>query len=130
MKLLDQQAPEGWFAINEFALPLGTDGRVPDVAVVRSGAPVTDTSKRYPVGPEWFGLVVEVVSPRTAKTDRFLKPAEYAAAGVPLFWRVELLPEVVIHGFRLEAGAYVPTQQPEAPWGPVTVDVEALTRPE
>jgi Uma2 family endonuclease len=34
-------------------------------------------------------LVVEVVSPGTRKRDRLEKPAEYAAAGIPHYWRVE-----------------------------------------
>ena len=34
-------------------------------------------------------LVVEVVSPGTRKRDRLEKPAEYAAARIPHYWRVE-----------------------------------------
>ena len=45
---------------------------------------------------EHYALVVEVVSPSSRKTDRFFKPIEYAAAGVPAYWRVETEPELVI----------------------------------
>jgi Uma2 family endonuclease len=93
---------------------------------VRADAPLRDLSRRHPAGAEWFGLVVEVVSPRTRKTDRFLKPAEYAAAGIPCFWRVELEPEPVVHGFRLDAGRYEPTEALPVPWGRLEVDVAAL----
>lgn len=125
-QLLSVTCPPEWFAVMEFALPLGTDGRVPDVAVLRAGAPYRDLTRRYPVGPEWFGLVVEVVSPRTAKTDRFLKPAEYAAAGIRCFWRVELDPELAISGFRLVDGAYLAVPELPTPWGSLEVDLETL----
>jgi Uma2 family endonuclease len=79
----------------------------------------------YPVKPESFGLVVEVVSPRTRKTDRFTKPGEYAEAGIPLFWRVALEPEVQLFAFELVDGSYVPCE-PSAPWGPVALDLATL----
>lgn len=119
-------APAGWLVQHEFPLPLGSDGRVPDVAVIRADAPLRDTSRRYPVGPEWFGLVVEVVSPRSAKTDRFLKPAEYAAAGIPCFWRVELEPQLEVHGYRIHEGQYVEASALPVPWGSIELDVASL----
>ena len=127
-RALNATAPDGWLALQELALPLGTDGRVPDVSVVRSDAPLLETSRRYPAGPEWFGLVIEVVSPRTAKTDRFLKPGEYAAAGIPCFWRVELHPDPRILGFRLGDGAYVETSELPVPWGTLQLDLATLLR--
>lgn len=36
-----------------------------------------------------FELVVEVVSPDSRTADRIVKPAKYAAAGIPEYWRVE-----------------------------------------
>jgi Uma2 family endonuclease len=124
--VLAAAAPPGWLAMMEFALPLGPDGRVPLVAVIRSDAPLRDRTKRYPVGPEWFGLVVEVVSARTAKTDRFFKPAEYAAAGIPFFWRVELDPDAQVQGYRLADGSYAEAEDLPAPWGSVLVDPTLL----
>ena len=48
-------------------------------------------------------LAVEVMSPSSVSTDRVSKPAQYAAAGIPYFWRLE--PDVlVIHA--LEGGVY------------------------
>ncbi|MEU7902601.1 Uma2 family endonuclease [Actinoplanes sp. NPDC049118] len=41
-------------------------------------------------------LVVEIVSPDTRKRDRLEKPAEYAAAGIAHYWRIEQDP---IHVF-------------------------------
>src|SRR6266700_3928407 len=47
-------------------------------------------------------LVVEVMSPSSVLADRVSKPAMFAAAGVPSFWRVELdghsTPLIVVHG--------------------------------
>ena len=50
------------------------DAALPDDAVLR---------------PEHCVLVVEVMSPGSVTTDQIDKPAEYAAAGIEHFWRVE-----------------------------------------
>jgi Uma2 family endonuclease len=39
--------------------------------------------------PRHCGLVVEVMSPGSVTTDQTDKPAEYAAAGIANYWRVE-----------------------------------------
>jgi Uma2 family endonuclease len=127
------QCPPSWRVLLEFALPLGTDGRVPDLCVIRAGAPSARGNTPFPIGPEHFGLVVEVVSPRSRKTDRFAKPGEYAEAGVPLFWRVELEPELAVHAFRLSSGAYVDDVVVRGaggpcpvPWGSADLDLRVL----
>ena len=130
---LAQQCPPEWDVCYEFALPLGTDGRVPDLAVVRAGAAAG--SAAYPAQPADFGLVVEIVSSSSRKTDRFFKPVEYAEAGIPLFWRIETDPALSLHAFQLageasfresvvlEGAGDVP-----APWGSAQVDLSALRR--
>jgi Uma2 family endonuclease len=50
-------------------------------------------------------LVVEVVSPGSVTTDRVTKPAQYAAAGIPAFWRVETDP-ISVSAYVLRAGTY------------------------
>jgi Uma2 family endonuclease len=50
-------------------------------------------------------LVVEVMSPGSVTTDQTDKPAEYAAAGIPHFWRVERTDDsqdLVIFRYRLD----------------------------
>ena len=43
-------------------------------------------------------LAVEVVSPGSRANDRVAKPAQYAAAGIPHYWRIEQDPlELVAH---------------------------------
>ena len=129
---LTAQAPPSWRVLFELGLPLGTDGRVPDISVVSARAPA-GAGAPLP-GPEHVGLVVEVVSPSSRKTDRFAKPGEYAEAGIPLFWRVETEPQPVVTAYRL-AAAYeqvavvVDTGAAPAPWGPVHLDLRDLTAP-
>ncbi|MGK5518006.1 Uma2 family endonuclease [Micromonospora sp. URMC 107] len=49
--------------------------------------------------PDDVILAVEVVSPGTRRTDRFAKPGEYAAAGIPFYWRIEQDP-VHLYAYR------------------------------
>ncbi|MEO3743309.1 Uma2 family endonuclease [Plantactinospora sp. B5E13] len=70
--------------------------REPDVLVHLAGIP----ANRHFLLPHEVLLAVEVVSPGTRRTDRFSKPAEYAAAGIPAYWRVEQDP-VRVHAARL-----------------------------
>ncbi|WDZ84256.1 Uma2 family endonuclease [Micromonospora cathayae] len=70
--------------------------RQPDVLLCR-----TDVSPdRSLLRPEDVVLAVEVVSPGTRRIDRFAKPGEYAAAGIPFYWRVEQDP-VHLYAYRL-----------------------------
>lgn len=123
------ECPREWEVVQEYPLPLGTDGRVPDLAVVRRRA-LGGGSQPYPQGPQEFGLIVEISSPSTRKTDLFAKPGEYAEAGIPLFWRVDLQPELAVHPFRLGPDGYVPFQAPRGlcpvPWGTVELDLGRL----
>ncbi|RZS32776.1 Uma2 family endonuclease [Herbihabitans rhizosphaerae] len=59
--------------------------RRPDIVVFDGDLP-NDATLRA----EHCSLVVEVMSPGSVITDQTDKPAEYAMAGVPHFWRVEL----------------------------------------
>lgn len=128
MRQLVLQCPPSWRVVYEFAIPLGTDGRVPDLAVVDARAPV-GPGPPYPVGPEHVGLVVEVVSASSRKTDRFAKPGEYAEAGIPLFWRVETDPGLLLLAHRLAGQAYDLVAEVSSvgavpvPWGTATIDL-------
>ena len=51
-------------------------------------------------------LAVEVVSPSSRLADRIAKPAQYAAAGIPGYWRVETEPEVTLTAYALDSTAY------------------------
>lgn len=125
-------APAGWRVMTELRLPLGDDLRIPDVVVHRWPLRTPSSDAANPLAVEDVGLLVEVVSPRTRKTDRFTKPAEYAAAGVPLFWRVETDSGLVLHAFALRSGSYTAASvvtgrgAVPSPWGDVSVDLDAL----
>lgn len=127
---LMQACPAEWLVVWEFGLRLGTDGRVPDLAVVRAAAP-TGTGP-YPRGPEAFCLVVEIMSPSSRKTDLFAKPGEYAEVGIPLFWRLDLDPAPRLHAFELRGSSYVEVATVEVegavrvPWGELAVDLRAI----
>jgi Uma2 family endonuclease len=84
----------------------GNRRRNPDVVVMRGAAYDKRLSR---VRPADVVLAVEVVSPGSETDDRREKPFEYAEAGVPFYWRVELNPELAVHSFRLQAGRYVET---------------------
>ncbi len=67
--------------------------RQPDLQVVRRAALGQELAE-----PGDVLLAVEVMSPSSVSTDRVTKPAQYAAAGIPYFWRVELRdPALVTH---------------------------------
>ncbi|GAB3798121.1 Uma2 family endonuclease [Micromonospora zhanjiangensis] len=59
--------------------------------------------------PNEVRLVVEVVSAGSESIDRILKPALYAEAGIPYFWRIEINDGVVVHVGKLDPvrGTYV-----------------------
>jgi Uma2 family endonuclease len=127
---LRRQCPPDWLAVYESYVDYGGDGRVPDLVVARRAA--LRRRGQLAFEPSVVGLIVEIVSPSSRRTDRLAKPAEYADVGIPLFWRVELEPEVVIHPFRLEEGAWVAAPQVRTqgravvPWGWVDLDLSDL----
>jgi Uma2 family endonuclease len=117
---LRDQAPAGWTVALSQAVRLDTDWRVPDLLVVPTSA--VDGSGVYEPGD--VAIAVEVVSSETRRLDRVVKPAEYAAAGIPRFWRVETEPRVLLLPFALEHGRYVEAAI-SAPF-PLALDLEAL----
>lgn len=75
--------------------------RMPDLAVVsRERLRERPTLLR----PADLVLAVEIVSPGSVTTDRITKPAQYAAAGIRHFWRVELEP-ISLTAYDLVPGA-------------------------
>lgn len=131
--LLKAAAPPGWRVRVEYPLPFSDDTqRVPDVVLFRWPLQHPRADERNPLGPADVALIVEVVSPRTRRTDRFAKPGEYAEAGIALFWRLETEPELVLHTFGLRGTGYQPAAQIRdrgavtVPWGELTLDLTTL----
>jgi Uma2 family endonuclease len=49
---------------------------------------------------------VEIMSPGSRRTDTIIKRAEYADAGIPHYWILELDPRPSVTAYELEAGGY------------------------
>lgn len=104
---------EGRLAYIEQGVFLGPRDLVTsDVAVFRD--PPANKVAYHP--SREFELIVEVVSPDSRTADRVVKPAKYAAGGIPEYWRVEEADdgETVVHQHKLlgvaEAAHYVETR--------------------
>lgn len=99
--------------------------REPDVAVVRSAA-----LSQEQLAPSDVLLAVEVMSPGSVANDLVAKPAQYAAAGIPHFWRLELEPPLLVRYVLADghyrqvasSGGVVQVGEPVV----VAVDVDAL----
>ncbi|MCA1712729.1 MAG: Uma2 family endonuclease [Actinobacteria bacterium] len=123
---LDAQCAPPLEAAFEVAVRIGRSARVPDLAVVRADAPV---GHGIGYAPEHLVLAVEIVSPSSHTNDRLVKPAEYAAAGIPSYWRVETDGSVELVSMHLVGGVYA--EQLRATSGVVQIgdwriDVDAL----
>jgi Uma2 family endonuclease len=88
---------------------VGNSGRSPDIVVL-----VAEGSGRTVwIEPGDVLLAIEIVSPGSVELDRHTKPREYAAAGIPNYWRVERDGAPTVHFFGLGTGpegspTYVP----------------------
>lgn len=97
-----QQAPPEVEVIREMTVTLDRSNRPePDLMLTRAEADTGGHQTTY--HPEDVLLAVEVVSPDSKSRDRETKPAKYAAAGIPHFWRVERDGDrAVVYVFELE----------------------------
>ncbi|WP_440083178.1 Uma2 family endonuclease [Streptosporangium sp. LJ11] len=85
---LETVTPEDLIPVTATGLLLDRKpGVIPDLMVVEA-APFEEGAEV--AQPEWVHLVVEIVSRSTTATDRIIKHAKYAEAGIPYFWRVEM----------------------------------------
>jgi Uma2 family endonuclease len=93
---------------NDVSTPAGV--RKPDVFVVPKDVASSAISRKVRT---YYAsdllLIAEVVSPRSGseRTDRVQKVAEYAKAGIPLYWIVELDPDPKVIVLALHDGGYV-----------------------
>ena len=86
--------PGGWVILQEPRVQLLDDIRVPDLGAWRSTRYERPHEGPYTVVPDWL---CEVLSQRTAVSDRTEKLPLYARAGVPFVWLLDPV------GFSLEA---------------------------
>lgn len=99
---LRQHAPDDFEPATAVGVAVALkDSLEPDVLLMRR--PLTLT--HHFVLPDQTAIVVEVVSPGTRRRDRLEKPAVYAAAGIPHYWRIEQDP-VHVFAYDLVDGSY------------------------
>jgi Uma2 family endonuclease len=103
LALLDA-APVGFDALGSVMIDLRPSYRIPDVTVIANGVYQQES---YLVAPDDVLLAVEIESPSSITTDRITKPAQYAAGGIPHYWRLETAP-LRLHAYRLSRGVYAP----------------------
>lgn len=108
---LDAQMPPEWESIIDFEVVVRDTEpgilRVPDLLVTRVDGP----SAR--VAASEVLLAVEVMSPGSRNVDLHLKPAEYAEAGIPHYWLIDLdppAPTITVFGFGAPGDGYVESQ--------------------
>jgi Uma2 family endonuclease len=65
--------------------------REPDLVVIRR-----EGARTAYADPSDVLLAVEVMSPSSIRRDRLVKPAQYAAAGIKHFWRLEPVDRVLV----------------------------------
>jgi Uma2 family endonuclease len=104
---LEGSCPPEWAVSEEEVVTISASpahARISDVMVYRADDDPTGR-RNHTAAPDVL-LIVEVVSPNTQTADRYEKPGEYARAGIPAFWRIELDPAIVVWTHRLVDGVY------------------------
>lgn len=101
--MLQAQVDEGLAVVENIGVDMGASLRIPDLVVLRT---VGIDSRSVRFSPSAVALVVEVVSPSSVSQDRLVKPAQYAAVGIPAFWRIETDPELSLTAYGLRGDVY------------------------
>lgn len=117
MRMILWLAGHGYEA-EQLAADCGIDvggGRVPDLTVWAKGMPPRRARSSY-AGTAGLLLAVEVVSGGSEVTDRIIKKAEYAKAGIPRYWVVERDGGATVHRHVLnDVGEYEPDAEGPQP---------------
>jgi Uma2 family endonuclease len=107
--------------------------RRPDLMVIRSGARRRVREQGGLLVASDVVLVVEIISPGSVRTDRLVKRGEYADAGIPRYWVVDLTAPVSILSCHLagefgyaDDGEQTGTFRAVEPF-PLTLDLATLT---
>ncbi|GAA1815287.1 Uma2 family endonuclease [Planosporangium flavigriseum] len=100
----------------------------PDLVVIIGG------SSREWLAPREVLIAIEIVAPTSLLMDRITKPALYAAAGIPYFWRVETDGGIEVSTYRLDlveevyrqTGEFRNTIDIPVPW-PIRIPIREIT---
>jgi Uma2 family endonuclease len=130
--VLDEQMPSGWEAFTELEVVVidrePATVRVPDVVVI----PPDWVHAQVPAAKVL--IAVEVISPGSRRKDTLVKPMEYAEAGIPHYWVIDLEPPATLTAYILVDGRYQEAQTVTDelttlnPF-PLQIDVSALVTP-
>jgi Uma2 family endonuclease len=131
--LLQQQCPDELDVTQR--VPVRIDKRrtlIPDVLVFTFPAAERD---RDCFAPDEVLLAIEIVGPASDAADRVVKPALYAKAGIPSFWRVETGRDlIVVDAYRLDdagemylpVGTFADVILVDRPW-PIRLHIADIT---
>lgn len=95
------------YAFGPISVDMHPTYRIPDLVVIDSVLVHEDLPFLQPGDVE---LAIEIVSPGSLTTDRITKPAQYAAAGIGAYWRVETAGDISITAYVLRPDDSVYTE--------------------
>lgn len=104
---------------------------IPDVLVATDAA-ARRAGRHY--RPHEVVLAVEIVSPDSMAMDRITKPALYADAGIPFYWRIETDVGITVHTHKIDPehetyqpfGTFTDEIDTAEPW-PIRIPIKRLT---
>jgi Uma2 family endonuclease len=134
--VVQPQLPTPWIALPEVEVvtrvrfPSGV--RTPDIVIVPFDVLRTNPAR---LNAEQVEVAIEVISPGSRRMDTVTKPAEYAEAGIPYYWVVDLEPPLSLTAYHL-AGEFGYQESPAVtgefvttePF-PVRIELTGLTAP-
>jgi Uma2 family endonuclease len=129
---IESQLPPEWECVIDFEVVVRDEQpvilRAPDLVVV----PVDSPENR--VHADEVRLAVEIISPGTRNVDTHLKSFEYAEAGIPHYWLIDLdppIPSITVFGLGAPGDGYEESQTATRelvvvePF-PIRVDIDTL----
>ncbi len=131
---VNHQLPGSLIAVSGVEVVVAGDPptiRVPDLVVAPTALAAADPPRLAAVD---VSLAVEILSDGTRKVDSILKFAEYAEAGIPRYWILDVDGPVTLLAYALGDGAYEVTGEHlgtatlDVAGHPVELDLEALVR--
>ena len=136
---LKTQLPAEWWVIRDLDVdlqlaPADQPGwsRRPDLLVVHKDAVARVDAEGGLLRAREVSLVIEIASPGSQRMDRVIKRGEYADAGIPYYWIIDLEPPVSLIAHHLagefgygDDGEHTGAYAPREPW-PLRIDLAAL----
>lgn len=99
--LVRSALPDGLAIVGPLGVDIAPTYLVPDILVAERA---TVRRSKHMSASDVL-LAIEIVSPGSTTMDRLVKPAKYAAAGIPHYWRVEQDP-LSLTAYRLAGDTY------------------------